>query len=82
VHPAPGIQVISEEDTERLLQPEEEDQVATGENLTSGRVLEREDFTAKRTGNGGNEWSHLTWSFGAAAGITVSMAPAPVVGVY
>jgi hypothetical protein len=66
------------EDTERLLQPEEGDQFGTDGNRTSGGMLEREDITVKMIGNGESGWSLLAWSFGAAAGITVSMTSAPV----
>ena len=72
--------MTSAEDTERLLQPEEGDQFGTGESDTVGQVLEREDFTIKAIGNRENEWTPLTWSFSTAAGITVSMASAPVSG--
>ncbi|KIM29771.1 hypothetical protein M408DRAFT_22638 [Serendipita vermifera MAFF 305830] len=87
--PPPREQSNLAEDTERLLQPDEDlhnDNDADGRE--DERVAENEEIANKRVGERKNGWTPLIWSFAAAAGVTILAYFFPVVfsiplfGVY
>lgn len=76
--PDPRTRTSLAEDTERLLESEEENQSDTGEANRDNTALETESFETKRFGPQSSGWNPLLWSFGAAASITVSIASFPM----